>query len=423
MVMILDKIKAKKGKEQGCVTTVEVEIPVGMAQDAMHTVWLRIQSQARLPGFRPGKAPLTMVQQQFQGEARQRAVETLIQKAIPDAVKQLELHPVTSPEVHDLSWDAGKPLTFKFDVEQAPKIELKTYKKLKATRKRYPATEEEVNKRIEELREGNARLEKAAEDQVGPTHYVVVDFQATAEGKPLPEGKGQDELVDMSSEQTVEGLTKGLLGLKRGDTKDVPVTLEGGKAAIFHVTVKELKSKVLPALDDEFAKDVGFEKLDELKTKLKELIQKEGDTKADRELTAQLEDALLANHKFDAPPSLVAGQLERLTQRVQEQFVGPNRELPEEEFKKLSDKLAPRAEAEVRLSFLLRKIAEAEKIETSQQDLDLELNRALEESPSEDRKRGIRKFFEEHGDEIKGMIRDRKTVTFIKENAAIADEK
>lgn len=420
--MILDKVKAKKGKEQGCVTTVEVEVPVGMVQDALHNVWLRIQSQARLPGFRPGKAPLPLVQQQFQGEARQRAVETLMQKAIPDAMKQLELRPVTGPEVHDLKWEPGKPLSFQFDVEQAPKFELKTYKKLKATRKRYAPTDQDVDQRVSELREGNARLERAAEDKVGQNHYVVIDFTAASDGKPLPEGKGNDELVDMSSEQTVEGLTQGLLGLGRGDVKDVPVKLEGDKPATFHVTVKEIKAKVLPALDDEFAKDVGFEKLDELKAKLRELIQKEGATKADRELTAQLEDALLAAHKFDAPPSLVAGQLERLTQRVQEQLVGPNRELPQEEFQKLSEKLAPRAEAEVRLSFLLRKIAEAEKIETTQQDLDGELNRALEESPSEDRKRGIRKFFEEHADEIKGMIRDRKVVGFIKENAAITDE-
>ncbi|MBI4345930.1 MAG: trigger factor [Elusimicrobia bacterium] len=421
MVAILDKVKAKKGKEQGCVTTVEVEVPVGLVQDAMHNVWLRIQGQARLPGFRPGKAPLALVQQQFQGEARSRAVETLIQRAIPDAIKQLDLTPVTSPEVHDLQWEPGKPLSFKFDVEQAPKIDLKTYKKLKATRKKFTATDDEVDKRVSELREGNARLEKAAEDKVGQAHYVVIDFTASADGKPLPEGKGQDELVDMSSEQTVEGLTTGLLGLGRGEAKDVPVTLEGGKKAVFHVTVKEIKAKVLPALDDEFAKDVGFEKLDELKAKLRELIQKEGETRADRELTAQLEDALLANHKFDAPPSLVAGQLDRLASRVQEQFVGPNRELPEAEFNKLREKLAPRAEAEVKLSFLLRKIAEAEKIEATPEDVSAELNRTLEDSPNEDRKRGIRKFFQDHEDEVKGMIRDRKVVAFIKEHAAITE--
>lgn len=419
--MILDKVKAKKAKEQGCVTTVEVEVPVGLVQDAMHNVWLRIQSQARLPGFRPGKAPLALVQQQFQGEARSRAVETLIQRSIPDAMKQLDLRPVSSPEVHDLQWEPGKPLSFKFDVEQAPRIELKTYQKLKATRKKFTATDQEVDRRVEELREGNARLERAAEDKVGQGHYVVIDFTAAADGKPLPDGKGTDELVDMSSEQTVEGLTKGLLGLGRGEEKDVPVTLEGGKKAAFHVTVKEIKAKVLPALDDEFAKDVGFERLDELKAKLRDLIQKEGEVKADRELTAQLEDALLAAHRFDAPPSLVAGQLDRLAQRVQEQFVGPNRELPEGEFNKLREKLGPRAEAEVKLSFLLRKIAEAEKIEATPQDVEAELSRTLEDSPSEERRRGIRKFFQEHADEVKGMIRDRKVVAFIKEHAAITE--
>lgn len=420
--MILDKLKVKKLKEQGCVVTAEIEVPVGLVQDSLHNVWLRIQSQARLPGFRQGKAPLSLVQQQFQGEARERAVHELIQKSVPDAVNQLGLKPVASPEVRDLKWEPGKPLTFQIDVEQAPKVELKTYKKLKAVRKKYAATDEEVDKRVSELREGNARLDRAAEEAVGPQHYVVIDFEAFADGgKPLPRGKGADELVDMSSPQTVEGLTQGLVGMRRGETKDVPVTLEGGKKASFRATVKEIKSKVLPSLDDEFAKDVGFESLAELKTKIRELIEKEGESRSSRELSAQLEDALLSHHKFDAPPSLVASQLERLTQRVQEQMVGPNRELPEEEYKKLQEKLVPRAEAEVRLSFLLRAIAAAEKLEAAPQDLEAELAGALAEAPNEDKKRGIRKFFEEHADEIKGMIRDRKTLKLIHDCAAITE--
>lgn len=421
MAVILDKLRVKKGKEEGCVTTVEVEVPVGMMQDALHNVWLRIQGQARLPGFRPGKAPLPLVQQQFQGEARERAIHQVIQKSVPDALGELGLSPVVTPEVHDLKWEPGKPLQFKFDVEQAPKVELKTYKKLKATRKKYPASEEEVDKRVSELREGNARLERASEEKVGAQHYVVVDFSATADGKPLPEGKGADELVDMASPQTVEGLTQGLTGMARGETKDVPVKLEGGKPAVFHVTVKEIKAKVLPALDDEFGKDLGFETLAELRKNLKDLIEQEGKTKAERELVGQLEEGLLSGHKFPAPPSLVASQLDRMAQRVQEQLIGPNRELPEEERNKLLDKLAPRAEAEVRLSFLLRAIAAAEKIEAAAEDLDKELEGALQDANNEERKKNIRRFFQEHGDEIKGMIRDRKVMQFVKDNAAISE--
>lgn len=421
MVVILDKRKAKKVKEQGCVTTVEMEVPVGMVQDAVHNAWLRIQGQARLPGFRPGKAPLAMVQQQFAGEMKDIVVRELIEKAVPDGVAQLGLKPVSAPTLSDVRFEQGKPFVVQFDVEQAPKVQLKTYKKLKATRKKYPASDEEVSKRLEELREGNARLEKAAEEAVGPRHYVVVDFEASADGKPLKEGKGSGELVDMSSEQTVEGLTQGLLGMKRGEKKDVPVKLENAPKAVFHTTVKEIKTKVVPALDDEFAKDVGFPTLEELKKNLRELVDNEGKARAVREVTAQLEDALLANHEFAVPPSLVAGQLERLAERVQEQLLGPSRQLPDEEYKKLREKLSPRAEKEVRLSFLLREIAAAEKIEATAQDIETELNRALEEAPNEERRRSARHFFEEHAEDIKSMIRDRKTVTFINENAAITE--
>src|SRR5262249_5182598 len=149
-------------------------------------------------------------------------------------------------------------------------------------RKKYPPTDQEINQRLEELREGNARLEKASDDAVAKTHYVVIDYEATADSKPLPNAKGTDQLLDMSSPGSVEGLAEGLIGAKRGESREIPVKLNG-KPAVIKVAVKEIKNKILPNIDDEFAKDLNYPSLAELKEQLKNLIAEEGQRKSERE--------------------------------------------------------------------------------------------------------------------------------------------
>lgn len=415
-----DKTRFKKLKEDGCVVTLEVQIPAAKVREALQDALLQVQGQARVPGFRQGKAPLELVQKQFGGHAREKALDRLVREALPQALSEHRLEPVTPPSVLGVRLEEGKPLSFQLSVECAPQVEPKNYKKLVIARKAYPATDEEVARRIEELREGNARLEAALEDAVAGHHYVAADYQGHADGKPLPQMKGTDSLLDMSAPGLAEGLAQGLLGAKRGETREIETKLEG-RPLLFRVTVKEIKVKRLPALDGEFAKDLGFASLEELKAKLREVIEQEGKARSERELMSQLQEALLKAHRFPVPPSLAQAELERMLERFRSQLLGPKRRLPEAEEAKLREKLAPRAEDEVRMAYLLRAIAEAEKLRVEEAEIDAERDRSLQAAESEEHKRGLERFFSERRDDAASMLLDRKTLAFLRDNAAISD--
>ena len=274
--------------------TFSVEVPASAVEAETHTHLLRIQQRAQIPGFRQGKAPIDLIRKKFEGHAKEEVLDAVLQRVVPEGMRELGIEPVASPSVSELSMDPGQPLRFKVLAEIAPKVTPKDYLKLPVKAKSFSPTEADLSKRMDDLRDGNARLEAASEDSVGAAHYAVIDF--VGEGQL----KGEGELVDMSSDQTIEGLTAGLAGMARGQSKEIPVKIDG-KPVTLKVTVREIKKKVVPPLDEEFAKDMGFPSVEEFKAKLKEIMEKEGQAQSDRETTRQLHDGLLKANKFAVP--------------------------------------------------------------------------------------------------------------------------
>ncbi len=410
--------KFKKIKEEGCVVTLSVEIPAQEMTDATQTALVRVQSRAQIPGFRPGKAPLAVVTQHFTGRARQEAVDVLLRKHIPTALDSLKLRAVEAPAIEDMKWEEGKPLALTLAVEVAPTPTAKDYAKIPVTRKPRTADAAALDKRLQELRESHARLEVAPEDAVAATHFAVIDYAAARDGKPLANAKGTAELVDMSAEQSVEGLTAGLLGLKRGESRALKVKL-GGKDADLTVTLTEIKTKVLPPVDAEFAKDMGFETLDELKAKLKEILDREVAQESDADASRQIEQALVKANKFPLPTSMVERQLQDMLERFQRQLGSVK--LPEKSVADLNEKMRTAAEDSVRLSFVLGAIAEKEKIAATDAEIAAELEAGLKDAESEDKKKELRDLFERRKDQIAHMLRERKVMAFLRDKAAYTD--
>ena len=410
--------KSKKVKEEGCVVTLSLELPAEEVEQETQNALVRAQSRARIPGFRQGKAPLDVVKQHFSGHAREEALDALIRKHVPAAIEAEKLRVVETPTVSDVKWKPGEPLTLEVQVEVAPAPTAKDYLKIPVIRKSAAVGDDAVAKRLEELREAHARLEAAPEDAVGDKHFAVVDYSAARDGKPIPNAKGSGELVDMSAEQSVQGLVEGLTGMKRGETKTIRCKV-GGQDADFTVTLKEIKVKVLPAVDAEFAKDVGFETVDELKAKLKEVLEREAKQESEHDSIRQIEEALVKNNKFPLPPSMVERQLEGMLQRLTRQFAG--QKLPEKTLADLKEKMQPRAEDEVRLAFVLDAIAQKEKVEVADAELQAELDASLKDAESEERKAEMRETFERRKDQVRHMLRERKTMALLREKAVYKD--
>lgn len=410
-----DKAKFKKLKEEGCVVTLSLEVPPNEVEEHTQNALVRLQQRARLPGFRAGKAPLDVVKQHYSGHAREEALDAAIRKHVPVAIEELKLRVVETPSVEDVKWKDGEPLCLQVRVEVAPTPTAKDYLKIPVLRKPETADSAALDKRLEELREAHARLEVAKEDSIGEKHFAVIDFSASRDGKPLPNAKGASELVDMAAEQSVDGLTKGLLGMKRGESKTLQVKL-GGKETTLEVSVKEIKTKILPVVDAEFAKDLGFETVEEVKAKLKEVLDREAKAQAEQDVARQIEEALVKENKFALPPSMVERQLEGMMERMSRQFSGGGK-IPEKILSDLRAKLQPKAEDEVRLAFVMNAIAEKEKIEVSDAEIQAELEIGLKDAEDEAKKKEMRELFEKRKDQIAHMLRERKTLAFLRDKA------
>ena len=412
-----DKVKFKKLKQEGCTAAILVEVPAVQAEEESHSALLRLQERAAIPGFRQGKAPLDILKKQFEGRIREDVIARLARKHIPAALSELRLSPVAAPVITRVELAPSKPLRLEVEVELSPEIEPKGYSGMALSRRDYPAADADVDKRLSELREANARLERASHETVKSEHYVVTDLSASRGGKPLPRLQMESELVDVSSEQSLPGLAAALVGMSRGESKEVATTIEG-REAVLKVTVKEIKEKILPPLDDEFAKDIGVPTLAELKEKIKEVLGEEGRRRAESEIERQIDEALLKANKVSLPPSLVERELSHRLERLRARLLGPRGQWPEKDLAAWAEKLKPDAEKDLKLSFILQAVARKENISVAPEDLSKEMETSLAAARTPDKQDEVRRLFEERKAEMTALIKERKVLSFIKEKAA-----
>ncbi|MBI5244124.1 MAG: trigger factor [Elusimicrobia bacterium] len=411
-------VKTKKLKEEGCLHAFDVELAAEKLAEAVHTNLMRIQQRAKVPGFRPGKAPIDIIRKQFSAQARADAADGLIKAAVPEALKASGLKAVVFPTVANIRVEEGKPLAFELRVETAPQFEVKGYQGLSLTKNVYPVTDEDVEKRLVQLQEGNARLDRAGAESIAKTHYAVLDYEILRDGKRIQGAHGKQELVDMSSDQTIEGLVDGLLGSKRGESREFPVKLEG-KPASCRVTVSEIKEKLLPSIDDEFAKDMGFDALEALRAKLREVVRGENEERSERELVSEIERSLLSANRIPVPPTLAEQQLEQTIERVSRRFADG---LPENKLAELREKLRRQSEDEVSLSFIMAAIAKKESLAATEEDVQKELEKGLLKAETEAQKNDVREFFETRRASIETALRDRKVMESIRGSAKVREQ-
>jgi trigger factor len=420
-------VKVKVIKEEACELTLSVELPKDEVEKETESVFQDIQGRASLPGFRTGKAPIELVRKNFSERARQTVLENLIGRSAMQVLRERKLQTIDTPKVEKISFEPGKPLSFQMKVEKDPELKIKDYKGLKLNQKPSDVTEDQVTKTLEELRERNAALVQSAAEKVAKNHFAVIDFEGKIDEKAFPGGSAKNYLLDMTAPQTIAGFSEGILDAKLNEVRSVKATFPAdypqkqwaGKEAVFQVTVKEIKEKKLPALDEEFAKDLGLASLAELKQKVRESLEKEATDKADKELEDQIFQALLDRNTFSVPPTLVEHRTQALIRRTRQALerqglVAPNDPKAEEA---LRERVRPQAERDVRLSYLLKAIAEQEKLENVENEINDLKKKALEES--KDKKESVESYFKEHLTSIQASLIEGKVIEFLKKNAKI----
>jgi trigger factor len=321
-----------------------------------------------------------VVRRRYREEIKSQVVQTLLPKFFNDAVKDRQLAAVGEPEFEDLKFEEGQPLTCKATFEVLPEFELKEYKGLEVEEEPVTVTEAEVGKALEGLRESAATYE-VADRPAGDGDDVTVSYQ----GRDLKDLKadpieGAETIIHLDA-QGGAAFDEHLRGAKAGDTREFEVSYPedspskrlAGKTISYRVEVHSIKRKVLPAVDDELARTVSdFSTLEELRTKVRRDVERLQERKAENAMKEKLVEELLKRHVFPVPPSMVKDQIEHRMENVMAQFVarGIDPRSAELDWGKLREGMQAGAEKAVRTAIILGRIAEAEKIEVSEEELD-----------------------------------------------------
>ena len=410
---------------------VNVEIPVDQVTKEIDSFYGELKKKAKIKGFRPGKVPRNILERYFKDYVKTEVTQKLIQDTYPTVLSENNLHPVSPPVIDPGELERGKPLQYSATVEVKPDIKIEDYLGLKIEGKKEGVKDEEVEERLKGLQNLHAQLKTVPEARpIQKGDYVIFDYEAWMDNKPLEEGKAIDFTVEVGSGRFIPDLEEKLIGLRPEDEREIEISFPedygfkkwAGKKISFHVKIKELKEKILPPLDDEFAKDLGdYSSLEELKVKLKEDIGKEKELTLERQLKDQLVDQLLRASPFEVPESLVEEQSKTLVSdtklRLATQGIDlKNLSMSEE---KLQQDYRALAQRQVQTFLLLEKIAAQEGITVTDEEAEERLRGIAERT--QQKFDAVKRYYEKNNLilELRAGILNEKTLNFLLQKANI----
>ena len=420
-------MKSKVRKLEGTAKQFEIEMPESAVTEVFKEVLNDFQKTSVIPGFRRGKVPLDMIRKKYAEDTDVELKRRLIPQAYQMALEEHKVIPVGYPEVWDVNIDEAGALMFKAKVDAYPVIELKKYTALKVNVSKISVTDEEVEEVLERFRNMHAEFTDI-EGSLKKGDFAVAEVETFSDGKIISK-KHENMWIEVSKEASLLGIGEDLAGLKKGDEKEIKVTLPekypdekyAGKEALFKVYIKETKKKCLPALDDAFAGKIGSGTVAQAREEIKKQLLEKKEFNLKIVMKNQIMEQLLKKHVFDLPLGMVTRQLKVLTQRMEEELTrkGVNKKTIEEHKEKFKKELQKEAENKVRLYFILDKIAKIEEISAGEKDVDVWIA-ALAESYQKSFDE-VKKYYKEHDliDGLREQLGEEKTLDFLLEKADI----
>ena len=419
------------------------QIDVVIEPEAVRAIYDRISDQyakgANVPGFRPGHAPRGVVRTRFKDQIRTELMRELLPDAVQKAVEEHKLAPLGEPELNlenteGLSEIGEKPISFSVNVEVLPDINLGDYKGLEVARRTRPVNDEDLDRVIESLRENSATLEPVEDRGAQPGDTVTANFHGKFLSEPEAEPINVEEVdVVLGGQGVVSEITDNLTGAKPDDEKvftvDYPAdfTSKGlaGKQVEYTIKVNAVRIKELPQLDDDWAQSLGeIESLGDLRAKVRSDLEAQTKNEADNKVRADLVRQIVETHELELPERLVDHQTEVRLESVVRDMIGQGIDPRSKEldWDKARASLKEQASYDLRGSLLLERIAEEEKIEVSEQEIDDEINAiadASRQSPEQ-----VRGILTKQGGErsIAGRLRNRKALEFLVAHAKVTDQ-
>ena len=425
------KVTAEHGENREVTLTIEVEQE--KLENATEGAAKRIAGRVNIPGFRKGKAPRKIVENFVGKEAiLQEAFEAVAQKAFDEALKEQDMEPVTRPEIDIVTLEEGRNVVFTAKFTQRPEVTLGEYKGLKVEKPEASVSEEDIDRQIEGMRQHQGTLIDAPADAaVKKDDFITLDFDGFVDGVPFEGGKGEDYPLQIGSGSFIPGFEDQLIGAKVGEEREVNVTFPEdyhaenlkGKAALFKCTVRSIKSRELPEVNDEFAKKASkFDSLAELREDIRKNLQESAARRAENERRTKAIDMATDNCTMEIPPVMVENRITAMIQemamRLEQQGMSLEQYLQYAglDMGRIRDEYRETAEKNVRTDLMLEEVAKAEDIKVDGRDLDQEVY-AMALSYGATPKQ-VQKIIKEQGrvSDLAATVLRKKTAQFIVDN-------
>lgn len=416
------------------VWELEVSVDGDTFKDAVTKAYLKQRKNITIPGFRKGKAPRAFIEKYYgEGVFYEDALEAIYPDAVASAIEEAKLEPVDTPYDLEIPEMGNDGVTMKFKVTVKPEVELGEYKGLKATKKSTKVTADEVKAELARMQEQNSTVSDVDDRAVKKNDIVVIDFEGFVDGKAFEGGKAEKYELTIGSNQFIPGFEDQIIGHKIGDEFDVNVKFPedyqadlASKDAVFKIKLHGIKVKEVPALDDEFAKDVSeFDTLDELKKDIKKQLEKRKNDDAENELHNTLLEEVAKGIKAEIPEAMIEKTIDddvnEYSYRLQSQGLKLETYLKYTgmDMKGFREGFKERAETQVRLNLALEKIIEKEKIEVTEEDIEAEYKKYADayNMDIDTIKKAV------SAESLKPELASRKAIDLIVDSAVVSEEK
>lgn len=428
-------MEVKMNKIENNVVELEVKVESKKFDAALNKAYKKNVNKFNVQGFRKGKVPMAIVKKFYGVEVLfDDAINFCIDEAYPVALNENNVKPVDYPQIDVIEVGEGTDLVFKAKVTTYPEVKLGEYKGVEVSYTKPEVTDEQIENQLKDIQAKNARIETKTEGKVEDKNIAVIDFKGFIDGTPFEGGEGHDYDLEIGSGSFIGDFEQQLIGLEKGQSKDVNVTFPenygreelNGKEAKFEVTVKDIKVKELPALDDEFAKEVSeFDTIAEYKADLKVKAEKANEERATRELQEKVIGQVVDNATIDLPQVMVDREVQNMIKDLEQrlsyqglsldqyfQFTGSSEE-------QMKDYMKENAERKVRTDLVLNAITDKENLEATEEELKAKAEEVVKMYQSKDVDQMVDILLKSQAEALKADVVREKIVNMLVDSAKV----
>jgi trigger factor len=415
-----------------CARRLEIEIAPESVKKELDQAYRELAKRVSIRGFRKGKIPRPVLERYHRSSVEDEVLQKLIPSSFQQAVKDQGLRAVGQPKLDDIKLDEAKALHYIATVEVLPDIALQTYGGWELIKEVRVVTEADVERELQELQNRHVSLVSIEEDRpVQEGDYVLISFEGLRDGQPVQGSKAENYALVVGSKTVIENVDRGIVGMRKGEVRDIPVQFPetyqnrsmAGQEIVFRVTVNEIKERVLPALNDEFAKEAaGVDTLAELKDKLRKNQEEIAEREARRALHEVIITHLIEANPFELPPGMVEAETETLSADLQRQLRPQQGDAtPVQITEEVRDQLREQAITRIKRELLIEEIAKREGITADDSDVEADLQRLAERT--EQRLEYIRRQMEQAGalESIRHNILADKVLDFVAARCTVTE--